>query len=313
MAVMIRRTDAVALALCGALALAGCTAGGAGASRGGSAGLRVVASFYPLQWLTQQVAGDAATVTLLTKAGAEPHDLELSPRDVAKVADADLIVYLKGFQPAVDDAVRQEGAGHAFDVSSAANLSLTYRPIEGGLATNQARATTDPHFWLDPLRLAAVTDDIAGRLAHIDPRNAAKYRANAELLKSQLRDLDQDFRTGLARCANEELVTSHNAFGYLAQRYGLKQVGITGLTPDQEPSAADLADVATFVRTNRVRTIYYETLGSPAIARAVAHDTGARTEVLDPIERLTKDSAGRDYLQIMRSNLTRLKEGQPCS
>lgn len=311
MIVMSRRVIPFVGILCSAVALAGCS--GCGTTETGGTRLTVVASFYPLQWVAQQVAGGAATVTSLTKAGAEPHDLELSPRDVAQVADADLIVYLKGFQPAVDDAVRQEGHGRAFDASTTADLDMTYAPVEQGRAASHGANATDPHFWLDPLRLAAVTDGVAASLARRDPGHQATYRANAGRLKTKLLALDRQLRTGLARCADRDLVTSHNAFGYFAQRYGLRQVGITGLTPDQEPSSADLAQVASFVRVHHIDTIYYETLISPAIARAVARDTGARPEVLDPIEGLTKDSAGRDYLEIMRSNLAHLRKGQPCS
>jgi zinc transport system substrate-binding protein len=112
---------------------------------------------------------------------------------------------------------------------------------------------------------------------------------------------------------NKDLVTSHEAFGYLAERYGMTQVGITGLSPDTEPQPADLARVTDFVREHKVRTIYYETLVSPAIARTVAAETGASTAVLDPIEGLTKDSDGGDYLAVMRSNLQHLREGQPCT
>ncbi len=305
----LRHRALTALLLTSVVALSGCSVA-SGSSAGGGKHLRLVASFYPLQWVAKQVAGPAATVDSLTKPGAEPHDLELSPRDVAKVSDADLVVYLKGFQPAVDAVVGKEAGGRGYDVSPAADLSLTYTPIEGG--QRQSEGATDPHFWLDPMRLSAVAAAFAIRLIKLDPANAATYRANADTLKTKLTALDGDFKAGLADCANKDLVTSHNAFGYLGQRYGLVQVGITGLTPDAEPKPADLAAVADFVRKNHVRTIYYETLISPAVARAVAAETGASTAVLDPIEGLNSKSAGKDYLEVMRSNLASIKKGQPC-
>jgi zinc transport system substrate-binding protein len=302
----------LALSLCAGLLLTAC--GDTGLNRpGGQRGqLRVVASFYPLQWATQQVAGRHAEVGSLTKPGAEPHDLELTPQDVARVADADLVVYLGGFQPAVDDAVSTEGAGHGFNVARAAQLDLVYTPIEEGQAHADEAGATDPHFWLDPTRLATVVDAIAGRLSRLDPPHAADYRRNADRVTTRLDVLDRMYVTGLADCANTDLVTSHNAFGYLARRYGLTQEGITGLTPDAEPNPGDLAAVATFVRTHRVQTIYYETLVSPRIAQTVASETGAKTAVLDPIEGLTNRSQGRDYLAIMRANLANLRAGQPC-
>jgi zinc transport system substrate-binding protein len=315
MIVMSPRRAAVVLLLAAGLALAGCGRGTGREPAAGSpeeASLRLVASFYPLQWATQQVAGRHAEVDSLTKPGAEPHDLELTPQDVGRVADADLVVYLGGFQPAVDDAVSSEGAGHGFDVAPAAQLDLVFTPIEEGEEHTDEAGATDPHFWLDPTRLASVGEALARRLSKLDPAHAADYRSNADRLTTRLDRLDGEFATGLADCANTDLITSHNAFGYLARRYALTQVGITGLTPDAEPRPADLAAVASFVRAHRVRTIYYETLVSPRIAETVANETGAATAVLDPIEGLTSRSAGRDYLAVMRANLASLRAGQPC-
>jgi zinc transport system substrate-binding protein len=273
----------------------------------------VVTAFYPLQYVTQRVLGQAGTASSLTKPGGEPHDLELAPQEVAAISSAPLVVYLKGFQPSVDQAVSQEASSTGFDVSATANLSLTWTPIEEGESNTAEAGSVDPHFWLDPIRLAAVGEAIAVRLGQVDPAQASAFTANAAALSRDLQTLDADFRTGLRSCANSVLVTSHNAFGYLAQRYGLRQIGITGLTPDQEPNAAQLTRVMSIVRANRVRTIYYETLVSPKVASTVAAETGARTQVLDPIEGLTDQSQGKDYLQVMRSNLRNLRGGLPCS
>lgn len=307
-----RRIAGPALLLAAVMPLAACAGSSAGDAGADGGQLQVVASFYPLQWATQQIVGGATQVGSLTKPGAEPHDLELTPRDVAGVSDADLVVYLKGFQPAVDDAVAQEGGDHALDLSGPADLSLTYTPIEGGQQQAGEAGATDPHFWLDPLRFAAATRSIAGRLESLDPAHAARYQRNERALLSTLSALDREFRTGLSACANTDLVTSHNAFGYLAQRYHLTQVGITGLTPDEEPRSADLAAVTRFVRSHHVRTIYYETLVSHAIATTVAAETGTTTQVLDPIEGRSDASQGRDYLAIMRANLANLRSGQGC-
>jgi zinc transport system substrate-binding protein len=149
-------------------------------------------------------------------------------------------------------------------------------------------------------------------MAAADPGAAAAFRQRASALAGELSELDDDIRAGLADCASSDLVTSHAAFGYLAQRYGLRQVGITGISPEAEPDPRSLAAVATFVREHHVSTIYSETLVSPAVARTVARETGATTAVLDPIEGLTNASAGRDYLQVMRSNLAVLRKGQGC-
>jgi zinc transport system substrate-binding protein len=283
--------------------LSGCAGAEAGVA-GSSGKLAIVASFYPLQYVTERIAGDRATVSSLTPPGTEPHDLELGPQDVAAISDADLVVYLGGFQAAVDEAVDAEAPDGATDVAGAATLDRT--------VAEEGETGTDPHFWLDPQRLGAVSTMIEQRLAKLDPAGSSRYAANLAALTADLDTLDHQFRTGLAACANQDLVTSHQAFGYLAARYGLTQVGITGLSPDEEPNPATLAEVTDFVRAHQVRTIYYETLVSPAIARTVATETGARTAVLDPIEGVTPQSLGDDYFAIMGANLKNLKEGQAC-
>jgi zinc transport system substrate-binding protein len=278
-----------------AAATAGCLgSGGSARAQGSGDGPQVVTSFYPLQFVTERIAGDAVTVRNLTKPGAEPHDLELTPRDVAELADADLVVYFSGFQPAVDTAVAEQ-ASTSYDVAGAADLDAK-----------------DPHFWLDPVRLADVADTVADRLAELSPEDAARFRRNASTLRTDLMALDADYATGLAHCASTDLVTSHAAFGYLARRYGLTQRGITGLRPEDEPSPGDLAEIADFVTAHHVRTIYAETLVSPAVSKTLARETGARTAVLDPIEGLDDASAGADYLAVMRANLATLRDGQVC-
>ena len=298
--------------LCLAPLVAACAGGGDGAQADQEDDrLQVLASFYPLQYVAQRVAGERGSVRSLTEPGAEPHDVELTPRDVAGIGEADLLIYLGGgFQPSVDDAAAQ-AAERALDVAPTARLDLTYTPIEDGEREQGEAGSVDPHFWLDPTRLADVADAVADRLGQQDGGGAATFAANATALRDDLEALDGELRAGLAGCRNRNLVTSHNAFGYLAARYGLRQVGITGLTPEQEPSPADLARVAAFVRDNQVRTIYSETLVSPAVANTLASDTRARTAVLDPLEGPAEGGAS-DYLQAMRTNLATLRDGQPC-
>ncbi len=271
---------------------------------GGAVG--VVAAFYPLQFVVDQVGGEFVSVANLTPAGTEPHDLELTPRDAASLQDAQLVVYLAGFSPAVDEAVASMAGTRAFDVAADARLDLTAD------AHADEPSGVDPHFWLDPLRLADVADATALRLSELDPDHAAVFAANAAALRDALEALDGEFADGLSACADTNLVTSHEAFGYLAARYGFEQVGITGLTPEDEPSPATLAEIADFVRANSVTTIYYETLVDPAIAETLAAETGATAAVLDPLEGLSDASAGSDYFEVMRSNLANLRTGQRC-
>ena len=170
----------------------------------------------------------------------------------------------------------------------------------------------DPHFWLDPTRLAAVGEAIADRLAQSDPAGAAAYRANAAAFTAQLTTLDAEVETGLATCTNRDLVTGHSAFGYFAERYGFTQEPISGLSPDLEPRASDLAHVVEFVREHDVRTIYAETIASPLITQALARETGARVAVLDTVEGISDESAAADYPGVMRANLATLRLGQDC-
>jgi len=285
-----------------ALTLSAC--GSAGFAANGTVGgrLAVVASFYPLQFATQQIGGDLVEVTSLTRPGAEPHDIELTPRDVATVSRASLVVYEKGLQGAVDQAVESEGGNRGLDVAPAAHLDLRL-----------ASGTTDPHFWLDPQRYSEVATVIAGRLARIDPAHRADFEKNAKVFEDELAALSGELTTGLASCQRRDIVTSHSAFAYFAKRFGMRQIAINGISPDQEPKAGALAAVSTYVKGHGVTTVYAETLASPAIAQTVAEETGARMATLDPIEGLTTRSNGKDYFEIMRSNLTALRAGQGCS
>ncbi len=298
------------------LATAGCASdadGGTAAANTGEAAaeLDVVASFYPLQFVAERVGGTLVEVSNLTPAGAEPHDLELSARDAAALQDADLVVQLSGFMPAIDDAIDTVDAT-AIDVAPVAGLEQSADDTDDG-DTGAGDTGADPHFWLDPTRLADVGDALAERFGELAPDEADTFAANAAALRSDLETLDAEFRTGLASCASTDLVTSHEAFGYLAARYGLAQVGITGLSPDEEPSPARLAEVTDFVDANRVRTIYFETLVDPAIAETIATETGATTAVLDPLEGLAEDANAADYLSVMRTNLDTLRTGQECA
>jgi zinc transport system substrate-binding protein len=261
----------------------------------------VVAAFYPLAWMAEEVGGNRVDVRTLTGSGQEPHDLELAARDVAAVVDADAVVYLRGFQPAVDDAVGEAHEDRVFDAARSADL------------VRRAGSGTDPHFWLDPVRFEAVTGAFARFLAERDPAHADGYAARRARVVAQLRALDRQLHDGLGRCRRRELVTSHASFGYLAARYGLRQVSISGVAPEAEPSPAQLAEVSRLVEDHDVTAVYVEPLVSPDIADAVASEAGARTVVLDPIESLSDASPGRDYLAIMRANLRTLEREQGCS
>ncbi|WP_345045324.1 metal ABC transporter substrate-binding protein [Georgenia daeguensis] len=285
----VSRVPAAAVAL--ALSAAGCSAAG---PTGGSAAraegrVEVVAAFYPLQFVAERVGGQRVWVSSLTPPAVEPHDLELSPQEVARIGEADLALYLSGFQPAVDEAVAQAGPPVAVDVS------------DTGVAQ---------HFWLDPTLLAGVAATVAEEFATIDPDGAAAYRAAAEELADDLAALDADFSQALASCESRTIVVSHEAFGYLSDRYDLKQMGIAGLSPEAEASPARLAEIGETVRAEGVTTIFTEPLVSPKVAETLASDLGITTRVLDPLEGLVDEES--DYEQVMRANLAALETALRC-
>ena len=317
MSLTTRTKIVLALAVAPLVLVAACGDAGTNASgpgKGSDGVPSVVASFYPLEFVAERIGGPWVSVENLTPPGVEPHDVELTPKDVTKVADADLVIYLEGFSPAVDDAVSQSASDEAgFDVGRYADLDLTYTPLEEGEVTPDGAGAADPHFWLDPTRLADVATALGEDFARRDPANATAYRASAATLVAELDGLDTEFRTGLAQCRTRELVTGHAAFGYLAERYDLHQEGVAGVSPDVEPDAATLRDLSAHVRDAGVTTVYSESLVSPALAETVAREAGARVAVLDPLEGITGVSRGHDYLEVMRANLATLRAGQECS
>ncbi|SEL71317.1 metal ABC transporter substrate-binding protein [Nonomuraea pusilla] len=294
----------VATLLAGAALLASaCGSGQAESSASGKPA--VIAAFYPLQWLTEQVGGQDVQVTTLTAPGVEPHDLELGVKQVTEIQDAALTVYIKGVQPAVDEAVAED---RSFDAATAVKTIPAGHHEEGGEEAHDHEVSYDPHLWLDPSRLAAVATRLGERLAAADPAHAQGYKDRAARTAGALGALDQEFAKGLSTCTSKTLVTGHEAFGYLADRYGLKQVGIT-LDPESEPSPARISEVAKVARAEKVTTIFTESLVSPKVAEVLASQVGAKTAVLDPLE--SKPSG--DYLSAMRDNLTTLRSALGCT
>lgn len=278
--------------------------------------LDVVTAFYPFQFLSERIGGSDVHVTDLTKPGAEPHDVELNPRQVGTIADAGVVVYLRGFQPAVDDAVAQEAKGRAFDASRVVPLlpladGTDGRPEPGADHPETAAGGMDPHVWLDPVRFATIAGRLGARFAQADPAHAAGYTARAAQVQAELGTLNTEMAAGLRRCTRHEIVTSHSAFNYLATRYGLTQIGITGISPEAEPSPRRMGKIAAQAKATGTTTIFFETLVSPKVAETLAREVGARTAVLDPLEGLTNDK--NDYFSVMRDNLAALRTALGCS
>lgn len=321
-------TRSVGLLAAGALLLtSGCAAftDDSGSSGSGSGKVEVAAAFYPLEYVAERVGGDLVDVTGLTKPGVEPHDLELSINQTAALQSADLILTEHGFQPAVDDAVKQDVKGDIVDVEKVVELRAAeeggdehaheaeeaHEGEEAHAEEEHDHGEFDPHFWHDPLLLAQYAEDVRDALAKADPDNAETYEANTKGLTDDLAGVDEEFKTGLAQCKIKEVVVSHDAFAYL-DKYGLEFESIAGLTPDAEPNPAQLAEIGEHAKEHGVTTIFSERLVSAALADTLAGDLGLKTAVLDPIEGLSADTEGEDYLSLMRQNLAALKAANGC-
>ena len=285
------------------------SASGAASTSSGSAAApgvtKVSVAFYPLEYAATKAGGDKVNVTNLTLPGQEPHDLELTPQQITSLEEADLVVYLKGFQPAVDKAVEQSGAKNKLDLSQVIQL----RPA----AADHDHGTTDPHFWLDPTLEAKAVSAIADELSKIDAQNKSTYEMNAKNVTNDLTALDEEYKSGLKNCQVKTIITTHAAFGYLTERYGLEQIGISGLSPNEQPSPARIAKVQEEAKEHGVTTIFFETLTSDEVAKAIAGDLALKTAVLDPLEGITTESAGQDYPSVMKANLDAIKQANGCS
>ena len=338
MILMSKRILAAACAAATALALSACTStasSGDSSSKDGS--LTVMASFYPLKYLAEKVGGEHVSVTSLTPDGAEPHDLELSPKMVDSLSSADAVIYLAGFQSAVDEAIEQQAPKTVIDVSSAAELveagSDANHPAEEESTEETQSGETDahdhdheghdhaghdhhhdmsadPHFWLDPVRMAKAATLVGDKLAEADSAHADTYKANAKALAEELTTLGDTLVTKTSKCQVKTFVTAHTAFGYLADRTGLTQVGISGLDPESSPSPARLAEIGQIAKEQGVTTIFTEALIDPKVAQTLADDLGITTAVLDPIESQTDSS--KDYAAVMQANIDALTKANNC-
>jgi len=266
----------------------------------------VIASFYPLAEFARRIGGSRVDVRTLVPAGVAAHDHEPTPRDIVTLERARLFIYNgAGFEPWVDRLLPELNPA-VVRVNATEGMDL--------LTPDWSSSGPDPHVWLDPVRAQQQADRVLAGLIAVDPGSRARYEANAVVLSSALHALHARYQQGLRACRRKEFVTAHAAFGYLAARYGLRQVPLSGLDPESEPSPARLRLIIEFLRRSGARVVYSETLISPRTAEAVAREAGARVEVLNPLEGLTPDEQARglDYLTVMDANLNALAGGLDC-
>ncbi|CAM3638193.1 MULTISPECIES: metal ABC transporter substrate-binding protein [Saccharibacillus] len=314
-----------------AAAPAGTAPANGSAENGGTSGqaaapadkLKVEASFYPMYEFARQVGGDLADVELLVPAGTEPHDWEPTPKDIARISEADLLVYNgAGMESWVDQVLNATSGDAPAVVEASAGIDIMEgsedeHDHEHGHEHDAAaeeghdhdHGGLDPHVWLSPRLAIEEVRGIEAAFAKADPGNADRFKSNADAYVAKLEALDKEFASGFADTKRKDFVTQHAAFGYLARDYGLTQVPIAGLSPDQEPSAQEMAEIVEFAKANDVKTIFFETLVSSKVAATIATEIGARTAVLNPLEGLTEEetAAGADYLSVMRTNLQQLQ------
>ncbi|MCF3121214.1 zinc ABC transporter substrate-binding protein [Streptomyces arenae] len=314
-----RLIPTAALASATVLGLTALTACSSSAADDKDGKLDVVASFYPLQYLAEQIGGDHVSVTNLTEPGQEPHDLDVSAKQRGQLEESDVALYLKGLQPAVDDAIDQSGIENKVDAASLTDMEKHGDEVGGHAAEHDeeghddhghdhSHEGADPHIWLDPVKYAEVAEGVGKALEKADPDHAKTYEKNTAALVKKLGGLDKAFKNGLKDTDSKVFITTHAAFGYLAERYGLTEEAISGLDPEGEPSAKRVKDLQKMAEADGVTTVFHETLVSDRTAKTLAKDTGLKTDVLDPIEGITDKSRGTDYIQVMESNLKALQK-----
>lgn len=285
--------------------------------------MKVVASFYPMKFLAQQIGGEHVEVESLTKPGTEPHDLELSPQQTARLSEADLVVYLKGLQPAVDEGVQQAEPEHVAEATSYTDLEKHGGDVHGedghgedghekeGHGEDHGHGDSsggeqdgDPHVWLDPVRYAEIAGGVGEQLAKADPAHRATYRKNTSDLRKRLMSLDEEYKSTLRKKKTDTFITTHAAFGYLAERYRLHEAAVTGVDPDSEPSGARMKRLHKIAKADDVDTVFFESSASDRTAKTLAGDLNLKTGVLSPLETAEK---GEDYFSVMRQNLLSLR------
>ncbi|MEK3981863.1 metal ABC transporter substrate-binding protein [Paenibacillus sp. FSL K6-3166] len=291
--------------------------------------LNIKVSFYPIYEFTKNVAGDLAEVEALIPAGIEPHDWEPTAQDMAEISDADMLIYNgAGMEGWVDQVLESVSGKSLITVEASKGLDIMegteeeeadHDHGEGEHAHEEGEHAheehshdhggLDPHVWLNPVLAIQEVRNIEAALSAAAPDNAKDFKANADAYVAKLEQLDQAFKDELKETKRKDFITQHAAFGYLAKQYGLTQVPIAGLSPEQEPSAANMSKIVEFAKEHKVKTIFFETLVSSSVADTIAKEIGAKTAVLNPIEGLTEEdrSQNLDYLGIMRQNLAALK------
>jgi zinc transport system substrate-binding protein len=290
--------------------------GGNGASTdgdfAGSATLRVVASMYPLEYFTGQIGGDRVEVDGVVPSGGDAHDFEPTPGDLRKIADADVIVYNGlGFESWIDALLDTGDAPH---IAVQASSSSVARHFDSNGVATDSDDDTDPHMWLDPVLAVTQARAITEGLVKADPEGKAVYLANSDALVDRLTGLDGLFIEGLGSCSRDTFITSHDSFNYMAARYGVNAVGISGINPESEPSPRALADLSNAISDSGIGYVLVSPIDSERLSDTLARETGVESLPLHTLQNLTSDQkeSGETYFSLMEQNLASLVTTLEC-
>jgi zinc transport system substrate-binding protein len=275
----------------------------------GSPKLRIVASILPLMEFARAVAGENAEVSLLLPPGAGVHTWQPRASDIIRMSKADLFVHVGGgLEPWVEDFLGSVSNKRLRVLAVADFLPLEKEKHAGGEAV-------DPHVWLDFGNDLTIIEHLARTLGEIDAGHADAYRDLAAVYNEKLGELDRQYAQGLESCSNRVLLLAgHEAFGYLARRYHLEQVSLTGLSPDAEPTPSAVVFLVETARKRRVGAVFREARESPRLAELLAREIPAKIFVLNPGENLSRQewTSGTTFLDLMRENLVNLRKGLGC-
>ena len=274
-----------------------------------SHGMKIVTSFYPVYSMVKAVSGDLNDVRMI-QSSSGIHSYEPSANDIAAIYDADVFVYhshtLESWAGSLDPSL-QKSKVKVLEASEGMTLERVpgLEDMEAGDGIDE-KTLYDPHTWLDPEKVAEEAQIIADKLSELDGANKDTYQKNAQSFSAKAHDLTKKYQPIFEKVNQRNFVTQHTAFSYLAKRFGLNQLGIAGISPDQEPSPRQLTEIQEFVKNYKVKTIFTESNASSKVADTLVKSTGVTLKTLNPLEADPQND--KSYLENLEENLSVLAQ-----
>ncbi|PIY68804.1 hypothetical protein COY90_04025 [Candidatus Roizmanbacteria bacterium CG_4_10_14_0_8_um_filter_39_9] len=270
--------------------------------------MTITASFYPLAFLAKRIGGEYVDVVNLTPAGAEPHDFEPTTKDMAAIEKSSLLIMNGMGVEVYEKKLTEQLAGSSVKIMLVGEEFATQNIVKDGTKRK------DPHVWVDLVLYSKMAQKVADEMSKIDAAHASEYKKRANQLGEELTGIDNNYKQELINCTLHKIVTAHTAFGYLANRYGFEQIGISGISPEEEPSPKELKLITDFVKKEGVNHILLEELAPRIWGETVATETGAQVLVLNPLEGVTpsEEKEGMNYISIQKKNIETLKIALQC-